>query len=127
MHFVCSNFVSKLQYFLVDAHIPVSLVVIGTVLSALSAVFEEICHSVMESSDFNEFKSDVGLEIIDTACLFCVAGSDWWANQNLLEDIGVKREIDETREAEGYKFGDGGPVVSSIRVIAPVVVAGTER
>ena len=31
---VCTNFVSKLKYFVVDAHIPVSLVVIGTVLSA---------------------------------------------------------------------------------------------
>ena len=50
-----------------------------------------------------------------------------WANPNLLEDIGVKREIDETREAERYKFGYGGPLVSSMRVIAPVVVAGTER
>ena len=65
MHFVCTNFVSKLQYLLVDAHIPVSLVVIGTVLSTHSAVFEEICRSVMDSSDFSEFKSDVGLEIID--------------------------------------------------------------
>ena len=100
VHSVCTNFVSKLQYFLVDAHIPVSLVVIGTVLSALSAVFEEICRSVMESSDFSESKSDVGLEINDTACIFCVAGSDWWANQKLLEDIGLKHEIDETREAE---------------------------
>ena len=38
---VCTNFVSKLQYFLVDAHIPVSLVVIGFVLSAHSAVSRE--------------------------------------------------------------------------------------
>ena len=79
-----------------------------------------------ESSDFSESKSHLGLEINDTACLFCVAGSDWWANQNLLEDIGVKREIDEPREAERCKFGDGGPLVSSIRVTAPVAV-GKER
>ena len=40
---------------------------------------------------------------IDTACLFCVAGSDWWANdKSLLEDFGLKHEIDETREAERY-------------------------
>ena len=31
---VCTNFVSILKYFVVDAHIPVSPVVIGTVLSA---------------------------------------------------------------------------------------------
>ena len=80
-----------------------------------------------ESSDFSESKSHLGPEIIDTACLFFVAGSDWWANPNLLEGIGVEHEIDQTREAERYKFGDGGPLVSSIRVIAPVVVAGTER
>ena len=42
--------------------------------------------------------------------------------QELLEDF--KHEIDETREAERYKFGDGGTLVSSIRVTAPVLVAG---
>ena len=79
----------------------------------------------MEISESSESKSDLALEVIDTACLFCVAGSDWWANyKNLLEDIGLKHEIDETREAERYKFGDGGTLVSSIRVTAPVVVAG---
>ena len=26
----------------------------------------------------------------------------------MLEDFGLKHEIDETREAERYKFGDGG-------------------
>ena len=66
-HSVWTNFVSKLQYFVVDAHIPVSLVVIGTFLSALSAVSQEICRSVMESSEFSESKSGLGLEIIDTA------------------------------------------------------------
>ena len=80
-----------------------------------------------ESSEFSHLTSDLGLGIIDPACLFCVAGSDWWANQKLLKEIGLKHEIDQTREAERYKFGDGGPLVSSIRVIAPVVVAGTER
>ena len=79
----------------------------------------------MENSEPNAFKSDLGLGIIDTACLFCVAGSHWWANyKSLLEDIGPKHEIDETREAERYKFGDGGTLVSSIRVTAPVFVAG---
>ena len=41
-----------------------------------------------------------------------------------MEDFGLKHEIDETREAERYKFGDGGTLVSSIRVTAPVFVAG---
>ena len=40
------------------------------------------------------------------------------------EDFGLKHEIDETREAERYKFGDGGTLVSSIRVTAPIFVAG---
>ena len=74
----------------------------------------------MENSEPSTSTSDLGLRIIDTACLFCVAGSDWWANyKTLLED-----EIDETREAERYKFGDGGTLVSSIRVTAPIFVAG---
>ena len=64
-------------------------------------------------------------ESLTQLCLFCVAGSDWWANcKNLLEDFGLKHEIDETREAERYKFGDGGTLVSSIRVTAPMFVAG---
>ena len=44
--------------------------------------------------------------------------------RSLLEDFGLKHEIDETREAERYKFGDGGTLVSSIRVTAPMFVAG---
>ena len=124
-HSVCTNSVSNLLYFLVDANIPVSLVIIGTVPPALSADSHEICRSVMEGSESSESKPDLALGIIDTACLFCVAGSDWWANyKNLLKDIGLKHEIDETREAERYKFGDGGTPVSSIRVTAPVLVAG---
>ena len=79
----------------------------------------------MGNSERSTSKSDLGLGIIDTACLLCVAGSDWWANyKSLLEDIGLKHEIDETREAERYKFGHGGTLVSSIRVTAPVFVAG---
>ena len=79
----------------------------------------------MENSEPSASKSDLGLGIIDTACLFCVAGSDWWANyKSLLEDFGLKHEIDETREAERYKFGDGGTLISSIRVTAPIFVAG---
>ena len=75
----------------------------------------------MENSEPSASKSDLGLGIIDTACLFCVAGSDWWANyKSLLEDFGLKHEIDETREAERYKIGDGGTLVSSIRVTAPI-------
>ena len=67
----------------------------------------------MENSEPSASKSDLGLGIIDTACLFCVAGSDWWATyKSLLEDFGLKHEIDETREAERYKFGDGGTLVS---------------
>ena len=79
----------------------------------------------MENSEPSASKSDLGLGIIDTACLFCVAGSDWWANyKSLLEDFGLTHEIDETREAERYTFVDGGTLVSSIRVTAPVFVAG---
>ena len=55
-------------------------------------------------------------------------GSDWWANyKSLLEDFGLKHEIDETREAERYKFGDGGTLVSSIRVTAPHFCCWQER
>ena len=77
----------------------------------------------MENSEPSACKSDLGLGIIDTACLFCVAGSDWWANyKSLLEDFGLKHEIDETREAERNKFGNGGTLVSSIRVTASIFV-----
>ena len=38
--------------------------------------------------------------------------------------FGLKHEIDETREAEKYKFGDGGTLVSWIRVTSLVCVAG---
>ena len=31
-------------------------------------------------------------------------------------DVGLRHQIDETREAESYKFGDGGTLVSSTRV-----------
>ena len=122
---VCLNFVSNFRFFPVDAHISVSPVATHTVPPALSADSQENFSSVMESSEPSESKSDLGLGIIDTACLFCVAGSDWWADyKSLLEDFGLKHEIDETREAERYKFGDGGTVVSSTRVTARVLVAG---
>ena len=121
----CTNPVSNFRCFPDDVHIPVSPVVTGTVHSTRSADSQEFCRSVMESSEPSASKSDLGLGIIDTACLFCVGGSDWWANyKSLLEDFGLKHEIDETREAERYKFGDGGTLVSSIRVTAPIFVAG---
>ena len=124
-HSVCTNSVSNFRCSPVDAHIPVSPVVTGTVHPTRSADSQEFCRSVMENSEPSASKSDLGLGIIDTACLFCVAGSDWWANyKSLLEDSGLKHEIDETREAERYKFGDGGTLVSSIRVTAPIFVAG---
>ena len=45
----------------------------------------------MESSELGASESDLGLGIIDTACVLCVAGSDWWANyKSLLEDFGLK-------------------------------------
>ena len=73
----------------------------GTVHPTRSADSQEFCRSVMENSEPSASRSDLGLGIIDTACLFCVAGSDWWANfKSLLEDFGLKHEIDETREAE---------------------------
>ena len=98
-------------------HVPV---VTDSVFPASSDESREIDRSVVACV---EPKSDVGLWIIDAGCFFCVAGSDWWANyKNLLVDIGLKHETDETREAERYKFGDCGTLVSSIRVMAPVVV-----
>ena len=42
-------------------------------------------------------------------------------------NIVLKHEIDETRVAGRYKFGDGGTLVSSIRVTPPVVVAGPKE
>ena len=113
-HSVCTNCVSNFRCSPVDAHIPVSPVVTGTVHPTRSADSQEFCRSVMENSEPSASKSDLGLGIIDTACLFCVAGSDWWANyKSLLEDFGLNHEIDETREAERYKFGDS--VLSSYR------------
>ena len=120
-HPVCTNSVSNFRCSPVDAHIPVSPVVTGTVCPTRSAESQDFCRSVMENSEPSASKSDLGLGIIDTACLFCVAGSDWWADyKSLLEDVGLKHEIDETREAERYKFGDGGTLVSSTRVTAPI-------
>ena len=75
----------------------------------------------MNSSQISDRRSST--QLVSSASLARIGGQ----NQNLLEDIGVKHEIDEPREAERYKFGDGGPLVSSIRVMVPVVVAGTER
>ena len=113
-HSVCTNSVSHFRCSPVDAHIPVSPVVTGTDHPTRSADSQEICGSVIENSEPSASKSDLGLGIIDTACLFCVAGSDWWANYKcLLEDFGLKHEIGETREAERYKFGDCGTLVSS--------------
>ena len=63
----------------------------------------------MDSTECSESKSDLGLGIIDTVCLFCVAGSDWWR-------VGLRHEIDETCETERCTFGDDGALVSSIRV-----------
>ena len=79
-HSVCTNSVSDSRCSPADAHIPVSPVVTGTVHPTRSADSQEICRSVMENSEPSASKSDLGLGIIDTACLFCVAGSDWWAN-----------------------------------------------
>ena len=123
-HSVCLNSVTNFRCSPVDAHILVSLVVSGTVHPTRSADSQDFCRSVMDNSEPGASKSDLGLGIIDTACLFCVAGSDWWANYNsLLEDFGLKHEIDELVKLR-YKFGDGGTLVSSIRVTAPIFVAG---
>ena len=78
-HSVCMNSVLNVRHFLVDSHIPVSRFVIGTVPSALSVDSQKICRSVMESSESSESKPDLGQGIIDTACLFCVAGSELWS------------------------------------------------
>ena len=90
-----------------DEHAPVVatdhfnhvLVVTGAVPRAFLAEYREICRSLMESTECSESKSDLGSGIIDAACLFCVAGSDWWVNyQNLLVDVGLRHEIDEARD-----------------------------
>ena len=86
-----ARILSTLQHFPGDAHIPVSAsdhhshvpVVTGTVPPTLSADPQKFRRSVMEISESNESLSDLGLGIIDTACLFCVAGSDWWANYKI--------------------------------------------
>ena len=83
-HSVCTTSVTNVQQFLVDEHTPVVvtdqfnhvLVVTDTVPPAFSAESREIGRFVMESTECGESKSDLGLGIIDTACLFCVAGSD---------------------------------------------------
>ena len=125
--------VTNLQQCLVYEHAPIMdndhfnhvPVVSGTVAPSFPAESRETGRSVMESSVCSESRSDLGMGIIDTACLFCVAGSNWLANyKNLLVDVGLRHEIDDTREAERDKFGDGGALVSSIRVAALVVVAG---
>ena len=86
-HSVCTSSVSNFRCSSVDVHIPVSPVVTDTVHPTRSADSREFCRSVMEISEPSASKSDLGLGIIDTACLFCVAGSDWWANyKSLLED-----------------------------------------
>ena len=108
-HSVCTTSVTNLQQFPVGEHAPVTAndrfnhvpVVIGTVPPAFTAEFGEIVRSVMESTDSCESKSDLRVGIIDTACLFCVAGSDWWVNLNLVADVGLRHEIDETREGYG--------------------------
>ena len=76
-HSVCTTSVTNLQQFPVGAHAPIMandhsnhvLVVTGTALPAFSAESRKIGRSVMESSECSESKSDVGLGIIDTACL----------------------------------------------------------
>ena len=101
------------------------LVVTGTVPPASSAQSREIGRFVMESSECSEYKSERRMGIID---LFCAASSDWWTNYiNLLVEIGLKHEIDETQEAERYKSGDGKTLVSSIRVTAPIVVGQQKK
>ena len=87
-------------------HVPVAT---GTVPPVFSAESRNFARPVMESTEGGESKADLGLVIIDTACLFCVAGSEWWTNfKNLLVDVGLRHEIDETRAAERYTFVDGG-------------------
>ena len=111
---VCTTSVTNLQHVPVGAHAPVMandhsnhvLVVTGTGLPAFSAESREIGRSVMETSEHSESKSDVGLGMIDTACL-CMTGGQ--ITKKMQMDVGLTHEIDETRAA----------LVSSIRVTAP--------
>ena len=93
----------------------------GTPVS--SAESQEVARSVMESTGCGNSKSDRGLGIMNTVCLFCVAGSCSWVNcKNLLVIVGLRDEIVDTREAD--RLGDGGAIwVSSVRATTPIVIA----
>ena len=95
---LCANTLSALATFTNNA----SAHVVATDPPVFSARSRKFDRSLMESTEGGEFKSGIVLGIIGTACLFCVAGSDWWMNyKNLLaEDVGLRHEINETREAE---------------------------
>ena len=62
--------------------------------------------------------------IIDTACLYSVAGERWWHHyRDTLVALGLEDEILEESELEKYRFGNGGTLDSKTRVTVPIVVA----
>ena len=92
-HSVCTASATDLQQSLVDAHAPVVAIhprkhvpaVFGTMPHGFFVTdSQNIGRSMMESTERGVSKSDPGLGIVDTACLFCVAPTGgrttniWW-------------------------------------------------
>ena len=64
--------------------------------------------------------------VIDTACLYSVAGERWWHHyRDALVALGLGGEILEEPELEKYRFGNGGILDSKTRATVPIVVAST--
>ena len=84
--------------------------------------------SMMESAGGAEHQ--VGLRLgehrhsLSLLCRWIRLVGFFFFKKNCWKTNGLKHEIVETREAGKYKFCDGGTLVSSIRVTAPVSVAG---
>ena len=62
--------------------------------------------------------------IIDTACLYSVAGERWWHHyRDALVALGLGGEILEEPDLEKYRFANGGTLDPKTRVTVPIVVA----
>ena len=93
------TYLSILELFLLWFHLDLENLVSLLFFPCFLNESRKLGRSVMESAGGAEHKSDLGLGIIDTACLFCVAGSDRWTNnKNLLENVGLRHEIHENLE-----------------------------
>ena len=79
----------------------------------------------VNNTDSGKLVADEGLGVVDTACLFCVAGQSWYDNyKGLLTKMGLSDQILEESENELYRFGNGGTLPSKLRVTAPIVLCG---